>query len=728
MSNDRLYPANPNAKAFFEYFTHHWDFIVAPVGTKDWQTITEHKLQPRVLWRKFQDIEQILGVRFGKVTRYGMVDVDRASVLHFANNPQAFRDLCHAFELIGLCRFVIIFSSMSEGVHIYFPLEEEINTFNLACALRMAVESAGFKIKGGQLELFPNTKTYKKNKYGNDFSHFNGHRLPLQPKTGSTLLDDSLNPYSQDLGTFFGQMDWAASGQDIEKLKEVLPLAKEWYSKRYYRFAKASNSSKSKVRQWQEDTEALIEEGFTDEGQTNELIREIGKYGRVFLALEGTELLQYMVETVTNLPGYKEYCRHQHEIEQRCHHWAKIIEPFWWALGTTPTRHTSYPEMSEEGQQKAKNSLLNLQRAEDCLKRLQDTLAYLAQQAISLPQKVGERIKLLCKTSKQLFGKSFSEGTLKKTTYKPFWHPKYDETSAVLDVREPGIEENNAESTDTKLNLLSEIQNNSSFSASLREKNKLQQDIPVKSRSDRQCSKKIAPPDVVCRAESEKECPKPILDKQSSQKDRTPPYMKGFVGLTPYLVYRVFMLKLKLVKQKLKQQLESLLVPEIKTSETKLKEIRKARRKNCHFYHGIKVSSRSGLTRRGDKLISLKPGMKVKILTDSHSSSLSDDNREIMVYVRPSEIKTKEKYLVPLNTLIRITTNSDSYVKAILPQIKALLAALGLTREDYLEHIQRTYGAKNTGQLWSSEIFEVVTHLQNLVNRMFGADSLRSLV
>ena len=173
MTEDLLYPANPNAKNFFSYFAHHWDFIVAPSGTKNWQTITDYKLQPRVLWRKFQDLKQILGVRFGNSTRYGMVDIDRGSSLHFLSNPQAFQDLCTAFEQIGLRRYVVIFSSLSEGLHIYFPLPEQVNTFNLACALRMAVESSGFKIKGGQLELFPNTKTYKKNHRGNNFSHFN---------------------------------------------------------------------------------------------------------------------------------------------------------------------------------------------------------------------------------------------------------------------------------------------------------------------------------------------------------------------------------------------------------------------------------------------------------------------------------------------------------------------------------------------------------------------------
>ncbi len=513
MVSDRLYPANPNAKEFFQYFSHHWDFITAPVGTKDWQTVKNYKLQPRVLWRRFQDSQKLLGVRFGQVTKYGMVDLDRGSLLHFINNPQTFQDLCTAFEIIGLCRFVILFSSWSEGLHIYFPVPEEVNTFDLACALRMAVESAGFKVKGGQLELFPNTKPYKENKNGKDFSHFNGHRLPLQPGTGSVLLDEELAPYSHGLGDFLGQMNWAAKGQDMERLRDVLSIARDWYYQRKYRFFRTS--SKSQVKEWQEDTEFLINEGFTDFGQTNILIREIGKYGRVFKALEGIELEQYMIETITNLSGYKQYCRHQHEIEQRCRHWARLIERFWWALGTTPTRHTSYQEMNQKGQERHKNSQLNQERSASFQHRLQGTIAHLFKQAISLPKKVGERLKLLCETSKKLFGVAFSERTLKKPAYLPLWHPQFDEERP----------EPEKETTETELGF--EIQNTLNCSNSEREKNILQKNIPLKSKPADKSKNQIPPPDVVCQKELKAKSPESLPDGESEEIDHTPSYMKG---------------------------------------------------------------------------------------------------------------------------------------------------------------------------------------------------------
>ena len=446
-----------------------------------------------------------------------MVDLDCTSLLHFFNNPQAFKDLCAAFELIGLCRFVILFSSWSDGLHLYFPLPDEVNTFDLACALRMAVEGAGFKVKGGQLELFPNTKLYKENQNGTDFSHFNGHRLPLQPNTGSRLLDDDLAPYSEGLGDFLDQMNWAAQGQDMERLRDVLSISRDWYYQRKYRFIRTS--SKSKVREWQEDTEFLINEGFTDFGQTNDLIREIGKYGRVFKALEGIELQQYMVETITNLPGYKQYCRHQHEIQKRCHHWARIIEPFWWALGTSPTRHASYQEINEKGQQTVKNSQLNLERATDCQQRLKQTLAYLLEQAIALPKKVGERLELLRETSKKLFGQAFSERTLKKIAYLPLWHPKFDQEKL-----EPAI-------ADIKPKIDSETQNTSEASESNSEKpqkNIIQKDIQLETTPVEESKVRVIPPDVVRQPNYQAKPPKALPNGQIKEINPTPPYMKGF--------------------------------------------------------------------------------------------------------------------------------------------------------------------------------------------------------
>ncbi len=57
----------------------------------------------------------------------------------------------------------------------HFPLNGAVNTFNLAVAVKFCLQTQGFEVKEGQLEIFPNDKSYgvvTKILY-------KGHRLPL---------------------------------------------------------------------------------------------------------------------------------------------------------------------------------------------------------------------------------------------------------------------------------------------------------------------------------------------------------------------------------------------------------------------------------------------------------------------------------------------------------------------------------------------------------------------
>ena len=71
--------------------------------------------------------------------------------------------------------------------------------------------------------------------------------------------------------------------------------------------------------------------------------------------------------------------------------------------------------------------------------------------------------------------------------------------------------------------------------------------------------------------------------------------------------------------------------------------------------------------------------------------------------------------------MIQTGSSSDSYIKVVLPQIKDLLAALNLTKEDYRQHIQQAYDVESIRQLWPTEVFEVVTHFQNLFLSIFDS-------
>ena len=325
-----------------------------------------------------------------------------------------------------------------------------------------------------------------------------------------------------------------------------------------------------------------------------------------------------------------------------------------------------------------------------------------------------------------MFGTKFSRNTLNKPEYRELWHPKY--TQEVTIPKEPGF------SFRLAMGCFKAIAKKVLVTLKLLidSKKQVTKERQPQKETSQTIQKTIAPPP--CSIE------KPVTNKNAEtqavqefgKNDQT--LMKCCVGAASYLAYKVFVLKAELIKSEIRQQLEDLFTPEIKTSETKLDEIREARsrkgkRKNSYFYHGVQLCTLPAFDRRRRKSVfnrsprkpvkKLQPGTRVKILTDYHSSSLGDDNRQILVYVRPIESEGKEKYSVPLNTLIHETSDSDLYVKAVLPQIKGLVAALGLTKDDYRQYLQQTYSVESIGQLRSTEIFEVVTHFQNLFYSIF---------
>ena len=717
INHSRLLPVSPVVTKLLKFFSHHWDFILKREG-ESWYTETRYILNPRNFESYWQDPKISLGLRFASQTKFGCLDLDKNSANNPLVNPKRYRKLIKALRKIGIKRIVLIRSSSNRGVHLFFFLPEGVNSFDLACALFRVLSENCFEIKAGQLEIFPNTKRYKKK--GEGFSLFNGLRVPMQPESGSVLLDPkTFEPLPGGADEFVELMNSSCDRQDFKLLKECCDTARDWYCN----FA----LNKQSRTQWQKDIEYSLKFGFTGSGQTNDILKNLANLGRVFYGSETVpDLAKFIHERVIDLPGYSDHCGHQDEIEKRAFEWATSAINYWSIWASNPQRKQNFTELWTEQEQlsgvepvvtnvhKGRWGLVNQKRSDETMIRLKTILT--EHPLYTMPKGVLKRLDFINEKCQVMFGTKFSRNTLSKPEYRTLWHPKY--TQKVTASKEPGFSFRlamgcfraiaNQVVTTIEL-LINSIKHNTE-----------KQQSQIKASQDVQ--KAIAPP--VCsilKNESDK-----ILVTQATEKfeqsDRT--FMKCFVGLTPYLAYRVFILKLELIKEKLKQHLESLFIPEIKTSEIKFQEICRARRKNSYFYHGIEVSSRSGLTRRGDELINLRPGMKVKILNDFHSSSLSDDNRQIMVYVKPTEFKTKEKYPVPLNTLIHTTTNSDSYIKAILPRIRDLVTALGLTKEDCLQYIKQTYGVEKIGMLWSAEIFEVVTHFQNLFYSIFD-DSIK---
>lgn len=411
---------------FYQIFSHSWDFIAKETPESQWKSVKKYKLTEQKLSYKYSDPNIILGVRFGTETTHGLYDLDWGSIYDPREQEESLRLLKGELELWGIFRFVLLQSSLSQGLHLYFFLDRPVNTFRLACVMNKAAEDAGLEIKRGQLETFPNTKRYN--------SLFNGHRLPLQQ--GSCLLDLDYTPVSDLLEDFLDAADWSAAGNDVDLLESRLNEAYEWFKtkKNQQRIYNPTPEDKDFLEQvdyaQREIKEGFlnhirirIEQGFSGEHETNELLLTIGKLARLLHGLSGNKLIQYIRETIFTCPGYAKYCRHKREIHRRCEEVARFSEKQWYPYRSRlPQDRPTYKYIKDALTNKTN---LNQERQHNASSRVEMAVDHIEREEGGLPKKVGECKLLIRNITKKLFGISVSDATLTKPENLPLWHPKH---------------------------------------------------------------------------------------------------------------------------------------------------------------------------------------------------------------------------------------------------------------------------------------------------------------
>ena len=380
-------PTDPTARRLTCLFDYKWKTIECPESGGDWQT-NQYPMRPRSLWNRWQDAATIIGVRFGNQTAYAMVDIDVGSDYHNADGLKAIQE---ALEMSGLVRSVLVRSSWSGGWHLYYPLPELVSSFSLACSLKHTLEAQGIAVKAGQCEIFPNIKPYGRPW---EITEYNGHRLPLQPGSGSCLLDHNQNPTAGTLERFFWQWDFCTKAQDMELLGPALEQGRELQRKR-------KRERPGKVGQWLADLRAELETGWTGAGQTNSLLRAISTHGRVFEGLADDELAIYIEQMAYTRPGYHQHCSHQPQIPKKSQAWARWATKFYWPIGATSKREVLTISINDE-------------RRNDARHRIQQAVSHLAKVG-QLKDTVSHRLAQLCQLAK----------TSAQTLYKnlDLWHP-----------------------------------------------------------------------------------------------------------------------------------------------------------------------------------------------------------------------------------------------------------------------------------------------------------------
>ncbi|MEP0914176.1 hypothetical protein NDI45_25035 [Leptolyngbya sp. GB1-A1] len=388
---------SPRASETFQYveehdnqylslFPHRGDYLYAehpdPDESPQWKTESRHFLSDRLI----QQGAYLYGVRFGKTTNYVLLDIDTGSLYHPSRDRLAISRMAEALEPVGLVSHVSVSSSYrggnNPGLHLYFPFTQSQSTWTIALVAQTLLENAGFKLKPGQLELFPNPKPY-----GEDGpTLYNGHRLPLQ--AGSYLLNADFQPIHTSRARFVQQWKFAEGRNDLDsrRLKQVLKQAKR---RRYIVSGKA--------QKFLNDLNAEIEPGWTGAGQTNRILGKIACRARVFYhvhhggsPLEGEALAQVIAEIAQSLPGYEEYCNHKAEIEERSRLYGRSSEKRYYPYGYRQ-RELDVEETKQNSTEQGNVLNWNQQQSQAAQERIRKAVAELQEQGNLPSQKTARR-------------------------------------------------------------------------------------------------------------------------------------------------------------------------------------------------------------------------------------------------------------------------------------------------------------------------------------------------
>lgn len=388
-------------------FPPSFDFICAkatPGGTNpDWHTRDRYRLTHAELIRKWVDPATIIGLRPLKDTQKLTIDIDRFSKYHAFNNPQLYQELIDCLAEIGLRDGEIVRSSASGGHHLIFVLSETINSFDLACLLYLYLEERGFGAATGQLELFPNVKSFN--------SNFNAVRLPFQE--GSELLESDFNivPQSHEENMAYLVSRIENNSNDLDLLKATIRKRRKDFKKLYKQFNSLGNTN---IQEWYRDWSETIDMGWTANGQTNDLLGVYCKFSIVFEGITDPVQLWEQVKTkVLAASGYEKFCEHQHEIDRRIREWVRCTLKRYFPLG-------SRGQINSNGEYRSSPRPRSTVRTEDVRRRIQAAITLIGQQLGELPQKLTDRLSAIIAASKEL-GQGLSKNTLYKSCYKILW-------------------------------------------------------------------------------------------------------------------------------------------------------------------------------------------------------------------------------------------------------------------------------------------------------------------
>ncbi len=276
---------------------------------------------------------EILAVRQMYKIKLLALDIDKGSKYR-----HDYVGIVHALEEIGLCRSVRMLSSVSGGLHIYFPLEKPVLSEFLHVSIKAWLQHRGFEVADGVLEIFPsaNNTEWKRDDYGNwNIEHLaRCFRLPLQE--GSYVIDEDECIVHNDKKRFWlEEFDMCANSQDTEGFEEYLsaPLQSDnqvapkatvgtpknktvkkkrgrpsRVNKEREALKKHMTSLETTPKTFIKSLKEIVKRGWTNSSQSNYLIGAVAILASYkYRNYDEADLAHVIRYDAMNMPGYQQY-------------------------------------------------------------------------------------------------------------------------------------------------------------------------------------------------------------------------------------------------------------------------------------------------------------------------------------------------------------------------------------------------------------------------------------
>jgi hypothetical protein len=383
----------------------------------NWRTTV--KIAPDELVEAWRDENELVGVRPEGETNQLVLDIDPGSTHHphllaGKENWESIEEIRAVLLRLGI-ETKLFYSSERGGIHIRAFLPKMVNSLRLGAAVEYALRDAGYELKNGQLEVSPRIKAYSQ--AGETIKLHQAFRLPMQRGGSYIGIGHEVEERQDGLDQLVEVIKANIEEQDMTILEPAMEIA---YGRLYV--ANEEKFSQVYVRgnalEFKKSMELRMIRGFDDQGQTNELMKEALKYGYIFLHLSGQELVNWLIETMETMPGYKQYCRHQHEMHRKAAAWQRWIERSHYYPYGSKNRSESKVKATAEGfnngnEAKAASTQNKLKLVVKMVQKLYGTF-----------QTAKEAIAHIRKVAAEKFtnmGTKFGGSTLNKPEYREIW-------------------------------------------------------------------------------------------------------------------------------------------------------------------------------------------------------------------------------------------------------------------------------------------------------------------